>query len=105
MAETRVQKPSSAEDEFFVREDAEKKRRLALAVKLQTGEAEQERLRALHHMRCPKCGMELKTVAFRGVDADLCFACGGLFLDRGEIDLIARPEQKGIMAGILGLLR
>jgi Zn-finger nucleic acid-binding protein len=39
------------------------------------------------------------------VDADLCFACGGLFLDRGEIDLIARPEQKGIMAGILGLLR
>jgi len=105
MAETRVQKRSSAEDEFFVREDAEKKRRLALAAKRQTGEAERERLRALHHMRCPKCGMELKTVAFRGVEADLCFTCGGLFLDRGEIDLIARPEQKGIMAGILGLLR
>jgi Zn-finger nucleic acid-binding protein len=49
--------------------------------------------------------MELQEVAFRGVQADLCFACGGLFLDRGEIDRIAQPEQKGIMAGLLGLLR
>jgi Zn-finger nucleic acid-binding protein len=38
------------------------------------------------------------------VNADLCFACGGIFLDRGEIDLIARPEQKGVMAGLLELL-
>jgi Zn-finger nucleic acid-binding protein len=56
-------------------------------------------------MRCPKCGLELQEVAFRGVDADLCFTCGGVFLDRGEIDRIARPDQKGIMEGLLGLLR
>jgi hypothetical protein len=56
-------------------------------------------------MRCPKCGLELREVAFRGVEADVCFSCGGLFLDRGEIDRMARPEQKGIMAGLLELLR
>ena len=94
----------SAEEEYFAREDAEKKRRLALVVKQETATAEAERLRALHHMRCPKCGMALQEVAFRGVNADLCFSCGGLFLDQGEVDLIARPEQKGIMAGLLGLL-
>jgi uncharacterized protein len=105
MAMAKVQRPTSAEDEFFAREDAEKKRKLALAVSRQTAAAEKERLRALHHMRCPKCGLELQEVAFRGVDADLCFSCGGLFLDRGEIDRIARPEQKGIMAGLLDLLR
>jgi hypothetical protein len=105
MAQTRMQAPSSTEDEFFAREDAEKKRRLALAVKEETVAAERERLRELHHMRCPKCGLGLQEVAYRGVDADLCFSCGGVFLDRGEIDRIARPDQKGIMAGLLGLLR
>ena len=105
MARTSTPAPTSTEDEFFAREDAEKKRKLALAVKEETAAAERERLRALHHMRCPKCGLGLQEVAFRGVDADLCFSCGGVFLDRGEIDRIARPDQKGIMAGLLGLLR
>jgi hypothetical protein len=105
MAETTTLKTNLAEEEFFAREDAEKKRKLALQVKLSTEAAERERLRALHHMRCPKCGLELQELAYRGVKADLCFACGGVFLDRGEIDLIASPEQKGIMSGLLGLLR
>ncbi len=105
MADTTTLKPTRAEDEFVAREDAEKRRKIALAAKQETALAEQERLRALHHMRCPKCGLELQEVAFRGVDADLCFACGGVFLDRGEIDRIARPDQKGIMEGLLGLLR
>jgi hypothetical protein len=105
MAEARMQRPTSAEEEFFAREDAEKKRKIALGVKKETAAAERDKLRALHHMRCPKCGLELQEVAFRGVNADLCFACGGVFLDRGEIDLVARPEQKGIMAGLLEMLR
>ena len=105
MADTTTLKPTRAEDEFFAREDAEKKRRIALAARKETADAERERLRALHHMRCPKCGLELQEVAFRGVNADVCFACGGVFLDQGEIDRIARPEQKGIMAGLLGMLR
>ena len=105
MTEKGVPKPSSTEDEYFVREDAEKKRRIALAVRQETDAAERERLRVLHHMRCPKCGLGLQEVAFRGVQADLCFACGGIFLDRGEVDRIARPEPRGVMAGLLDLVR
>lgn len=105
MAMEKMQRPTSAEEEFFAREDAEKKRKIALEMKKHTDAVEREKLRALHHMRCPKCGLELQEVAFRGVNADLCFACGGVFLDRGEIDLIAQPEQKGIMAGLLELVR
>ena len=105
MTMAKMQRPSGPEEEFFAREDAEKKRKIALGVKKETEAAERDRLRALHHMRCPKCGLELQEVAFRGVNADLCFACGGVFLDRGEIDLVARPEQKGIMAGLLEMLR
>jgi hypothetical protein len=93
------------EEEWFAREDAEKKRRLALEERRRTTEEERERLRALHHMRCPKCGMELSSVPFRGVEADLCFGCGGVFLDPGEVDRLSQPERAGMMEAILGLLR
>ncbi len=105
MLEHGTQKPSPPEDEYFAREDAEKKRRLALQVQRETDQAERERLRALHHMRCPKCGMQMHEVRLRGLEVDVCFACGGVFLDRGEIDVIAAPRQKGIMAAILNWLR
>jgi len=105
MFEHGTQKPSQPEGEYFAREEAEKKRRLAMQVMRETAQAERERLRALHHMHCPKCGMTMQEVRLRGLDVDVCFACGGVFLDRGEIDVIAAPQQKGIMAAILNWLR
>ena len=105
MFEHGTQKPSQPEGEYFAREDAEKKRRLALQVKRELDESERQRLKALHHMRCPKCGMPMHEVRLRELDVDLCFACGGAFLDRDDIDVIAAPHQKGIMAAILNWLR
>lgn len=94
-------KASSTEDEYFVREDAEKKRKLALQTKKETEGAERQRLKALHWMRCPKCGMEMQEVRLRGVDVDVCFACNGVFLDQGELEHIEKPESKGVMSAIL----
>jgi Zn-finger nucleic acid-binding protein len=101
MPDKGVPKPSHGEDEYFTLEDAEKKRRMALQAKKQMATAEAKRLKDLHFMHCPKCGMEMHEVPFRKLDVDVCFACGGVFLDKGEIDLIAHPQQKGIMAAIL----
>lgn len=50
---------------------------------------ERQRLRGLHWMRCPKCGMELDEVTFRGVRVDKCFSCGGVYLDDGELEQLA----------------
>lgn len=94
-------KPSSSEDEFFAKEDAEKKRRLAQEVSKQLAADERKRLRDLHHMHCPKCGLKMQEVRLRGMDVEVCFACGGIFLDKGEIDIIAAPQQKGLMGAIL----
>ena len=101
MTEKGVPKPSSAEDEYFVREDAEKKRRIALENKRALAVEEQRRLKELHWMHCPKCGMQMHEVRYRNLDVDTCFSCGGIFLDKGEMDVIAHPRQKGIMAAIL----
>ena len=94
-------KPSTTEEEYFVREDAEKKRRLALQAKKETAAAEQKRLKELHWMRCPKCGMELHEVKLRGMDVDVCFSCNGIFLDQGELEHLQKNPQPGIVAAVL----
>ncbi len=101
MSDHGTQKPTQTEDEYFAREDAEKKRRIALEVKRQTAADEAKRLKELHFMRCPKCGMGMHEVHFRGVDVDVCFACGGIFLEKGEIEHLERDRKGGVMAAIL----
>ncbi len=94
-------KASTSEDEYFVREDAEKKRKLALQAKKDKAAAELKALKDLHWMHCPKCGMDMHEIKFRGVDVDVCFSCNGVFLDQGELEHIEKPESKGLMSAIL----
>lgn len=94
-------KPSATEDEFFAREDVEKMRKLAQQMKKQLSADELARLRSLHHMHCPRCGMAMQEVHFGKLTVDVCFGCNGAFLDRAEIEVIAAPHQKGIMGAIL----
>ncbi|HEX9242508.1 MAG TPA: zf-TFIIB domain-containing protein [Anaeromyxobacter sp.] len=100
-------KASQSEEEYFVREDAEKKRRLALQAAKDAVAAEKKRLRDLHWMRCPKCGMELHEVDFGGMDVDVCFTCNGVFLDQGELQSILKTEKHtvGVMGSILNLFK
>ena len=93
--------PTHLEGEYFAREDAEKKRRLAQQVLKETAAEEQRRLKDLHHMHCPKCGMDMHEVKYDKVDVDVCFSCGGIFLDKGELEHLATRETKGVMSSIL----
>ncbi len=92
-------KPSNTEDEYFAREDIEKKRKLALEQAAQTQQAEKDRLKALHHMRCPKCGMQLQAVMHGNVEIDSCFNCGGVFLDAGELQALLEDKKEGPVIG------
>jgi hypothetical protein len=97
-------KQSHPEDEYFFREDAEKKRKLALQVKKDTEKAELARLKALHFMHCPKCGLLMQEVKFKHIDVDVCFACHGIFLDQGELEHIVKRSAEvspGVMSAIL----
>ncbi|MFL5278139.1 MAG: zf-TFIIB domain-containing protein [Myxococcales bacterium] len=97
-----MSKPSTTEEEYFARENAERLRKLAVEEKTRMAGAERERLQKLHFMRCPKCGMELKEIRFRDVQVDRCFSCNGTWLDAGELEKLgggARPES--VMASVL----
>jgi hypothetical protein len=88
------QKPSNQEDEYFAREELEAKKRLAFQQQRDTVQSEKERLKALHHMHCPKCGMDLHTVRYGKLDVDTCFNCHGVWLDAGELHQIAKQDDR-----------
>ncbi len=93
--------PGKLEDEYFVREDAEKKRRQALAAKKEKESGELKRLKDLHFMHCPKCGLDMHEVKLRGVDVDVCFSCKGVYLDQRDLERMEKPESSGVMSSIL----
>lgn len=45
--------------------------------------------------RCPKCPGELEGYTFHGVALDRCRQCGGIWLDRGELEAIVRKLRLG----------
>jgi hypothetical protein len=81
-------KPSHEEEEYFAREEIQKRRQFAQDTNQKLEAVERERLQKLHHMKCPKCGYDLERIDFRGVGVDKCFHCNGTFLEAGELETL-----------------
>jgi hypothetical protein len=99
-----ISKPSQTEEEYFARVEAEKKKKLAEEALRKLTEEQQRRMKELHWMHCPKCGMELHPVPYKGVTLDKCFNCHGVFLDDGELEKVAGSES-GFLKGVLSLFK
>jgi len=67
-------------------------------------EEERWQRKTLHFMCCPKCGMELIEIEYKGVKIDKCSDCAGVWLDCGEMERILDQEQS-FLAGMLGIFR
>lgn len=101
-------KPSSTEEEYFAREEIEKKRKLALQQSEEMAVKQREELKQLHYMKCPKCGMDLQTLTKGKVDIDTCFNCQGVWLDAGELDqIVSQGSESGgkVMGAVLNLFK
>ncbi|MEO5902442.1 MAG: zf-TFIIB domain-containing protein [Gemmatimonadaceae bacterium] len=97
------EKPGRNEREYFARLDAElvKERRLRL-------DEERGRLeRSSHLNKCPRCGTDLTAYDHKGVKIDQCGKCGGLWLDKGELEIVEELDRQspGFMHHLLGLIR
>jgi uncharacterized protein len=102
-------KPSSTEEEYFAREEIEKKRKLAIQQAQALVEQQREALKKAHYMKCPKCGMDLQTLKRGNVEVDTCFNCHGVWLDAGELDQLHQQMQEEgggkVMGAILNLFK
>ena len=54
--------------------------------------------KALHDNKCGKCGDELATVPFRGVEIEICPSCGAVLLDAGELEQLAGSDNAGVIS-------
>ncbi len=86
------------EDKFF----ADRDRELLLKLKAQTGAQEEQSVRELARMRCPKCGERLVTRTQLDVEIDACPAGHGIWLDDGELEKLTARESTGWLARVLG---
>ncbi|MCE9601566.1 MAG: zf-TFIIB domain-containing protein [Gemmatimonadetes bacterium] len=94
-------KPSKNEDEYFLLQDAE-------LIKAQRAKLDAERrdaARKAHHMKCPKCGADLREQEFEHLKVDVCPDCRGMWLDAGEIDLIGKVHDHAVGGFIRDLFK
>lgn len=52
-------------------------------------------------LTCPKCQSAMRSYERSGVTVDQCTSCGGMFLDRGELERLIQAEG-GQMSGGYG---
>lgn len=45
-------------------------------------------------LTCPKCGSDMRQYERNRVLVDQCTGCGGLFLDRGELERLTAAENE-----------
>jgi len=84
------------EEEYFVKLELERRRKAEEEKQKRHAEEEKKKLKELHHMRCPKCGMELFEIDYKGVKIDNCSNCSGIWLDAGELEIIAKLEKRTV---------
>ena len=92
---------SGKEEEYFAKAEAEKLKVSAQKHLEETADAEKKRLKELHYMKCPKCGMDMEEIKYGSVLLDKCFSCGGLYFDDGELEQVIKEEGADSFLGRL----
>ncbi len=89
-----LKKPGKGEREYILREEqkdiVKKKAQSRREAELRA----REELQALHYMKCPKCGADLGTELFQGLEIDRCGECRGVWLDIEDLHKLAGKESK-----------
>jgi hypothetical protein len=88
--------PSSNEEEYFARREFERRAKIEEEKREEMQAAERQSLKDLHFMRCPKDGMPLLEIDYKGIKIDECSHCKGIWLDHKELDLILAMEKPAI---------
>jgi len=78
------EREQAEEDRYFARKDREKLEKLR-----------HEQVPAPVLGLCPKCGVNLVARDHLGVTIDECNDCGGIWLDKGELETIESRNEEG----------
>ena len=82
--------PSQDENEWFARRDAEWLREQRAKLDAERAERESE-------MQCPRCHAALGHRPYKGVSLDYCPKCHGVWLDAGELAMLAHESERNLL--------
>jgi Zn finger protein HypA/HybF involved in hydrogenase expression len=74
----------------------ERKKKIEMEKHRKLAQEEKKGLKELHFMRCPKCGMELIEIDYKGTKIDECSECRGIWLDAGELAIVSKLEKTAL---------
>ena len=89
-------KPSRNEEEYFARENAELIQRMR-------AQRDTERAGMTATVACPRDGSALAERVYHHVRIDECPTCGGVWLDKGELQILERVDETSRRSFIGGL--
>jgi hypothetical protein len=89
-------KPTQSEAEYYARMEFERRKTLEIDKRAAMEVEEKKQQQELHYMRCPKCGMQLIEIDYRGIEIDKCSECEGVWLDAGELEEVSKMEKRGL---------
>ncbi len=89
-------KKNENEEEYFIRLEFERAKKVEEDFKQKMLEDERNSLKELHYMRCPKCGMQLVEIDYKGIKIDKCTECSGVWLDEGELEAVVKLDKSVI---------
>ena len=52
-------------------------------------------------LACPKCRGKLEAYTFLGVVLDRCGTCGGIWMDRGELETVLKVASRGPLSSLI----
>jgi len=85
----------SHEDATFKKQEQEALAKIRAELDAKRRQTAAGSAKATHWMCCPKCGGQMVEKQFESVMIDECSACGGIYFDKGEIDILLRAEKTG----------
>jgi hypothetical protein len=91
--EKMAKKPSEKEEEYFARMEFDRRKKIEEEKTKNITVEERKRLKELHFLKCPKCGMDLIEIDFKTIKVDKCSHCQGIWLDAGEFETVSALEQ------------
>jgi ribosomal protein L37AE/L43A len=83
----------SKEDEYFHRKDQELIAKLREKAQIERDQREADNKKKEYWMRCPKCGSTMAEEKYEAVLVDRCGACGGVYFDGGELELVLKAKS------------
>ncbi|MFY9269843.1 MAG: zf-TFIIB domain-containing protein [Candidatus Manganitrophaceae bacterium] len=91
----------SAEEEYFFKKNKELIENLRKQGDAKRATQQAEAGKSAYWMKCPKCGTNLQEVEHLGIKIDRCTGCGGIFFDKGELEILLQAQEpKGFLGGL-----